>query len=47
MGIQTFDGKRASLDFNSGSRTVYDSDIDRSGFGTIMIMDKNGPILKR
>lgn len=47
MRIQTLDGKSASLNFINGARNVYDSDIDSSGFGTIMIMDKNGPILKR
>jgi len=46
MRIQTKDGKRANLNFKDGSRFVYDSAIDDSGYGTLMIMDKNGPVLK-
>ena len=46
MRIQTKDSKSASLDFCDGARRVFDTSYDNSGCGTIMIMDKNGPILK-
>ncbi len=46
MRIVTNDGKRASLDFNDGKRMIYDSNIDETGFGDLLIMDRNGPIVK-
>lgn len=46
MRIVTADGKRASLDFNDGKRMIYDSNIDKTGFGDLLIMDKNGPVVK-
>lgn len=47
MRINTKDGEKAALDFSNGDRMVYGVSIDSSGCGPIMIMDKNGPILRR
>ncbi len=47
MQIQTKDGKRAYLDFNTGKRKVYDSETDTSGHGMLILMDKDGPVLEK
>lgn len=46
MEIRTKDGKRAFMDFNTGRRRAFDSDRDTSGYGTIMLMDDYGPVIR-
>jgi len=47
MEIRAKDGKRAFMDFNTGKRRVFDNDQDSTGFGTIMIMDTLGPVIRK
>lgn len=47
MEIRTKDGSRAFMDFNTGRRRAFGGNPDASGYGTILLIDDYGPVIRR
>ena len=46
MEIRAKDGARAFMDFNTGRRRAFGEKPDTTGYGTILLMDDYGPVIK-
>lgn len=47
MEIRAKDGSRAFMDFNTGKRRAFDGNADSHGFGTLLLMDNYGPVIRK
>ncbi len=46
MEIRAKDGARAFMDFNTGRRRAFGDKPDATGYGTMLLMDDYGPVIK-